>query len=346
MATQNFVFGWVEDIVAADHPTGGRIVRLDNAEEFHLPGDIVKASAFQAIFENARDAGIPLLVTIDPERETILTVDVPRPADVVTILNDADPNRTEVSLTLSQTRYFLSRSNPDFGQFHEALASSMANGTGVRVTSTDSGEVIDVRATERPFIEAGEGAVEVGPLALTPVSMADAKSLFTMVAGLSCDPRNPSGSCITFLYPDDGCYARAHEMCRLIGGAKSGKVWNYGTLVAKTKNNPVCQVEWGYHVASTISVKEAGTTSSYVIDPSMFGGPVTVAQWKAAQGDGNSRTVETDAAPYYRPEKGAAQFDLDYKSTKETLANFRLQLKQRSSSPSGPPPYAKCAALI
>ena len=63
---------------------------------------------------------------------------------------------------------------------------------------------------------------------------------------------------ISWLYPDDGCWGRAHEMCRLMinAGAHPRKVWIYGKLHTLTKNNPNCFVNWGWHVAPTLCVRK------------------------------------------------------------------------------------------
>src|SRR5665647_1277118 len=90
---------------------------------------------------------------------------------------------------------------------------------------------------------------------LTP---AKAQQVFTTMAGTTCNPLTVPPPCIPFLYPDDGCWARADEMCRLMinMGYSPRKVWidhSSGVwLQVSTKNNPNCYVEWGWHVAPTL----------------------------------------------------------------------------------------------
>ncbi|MBT3235280.1 MAG: hypothetical protein HN353_04960 [Bdellovibrionales bacterium] len=88
---------------------------------------------------------------------------------------------------------------------------------------------------------------------------------------------------IPFAYPEDGCYARAHEMSRLLEqqGIITGKVFIEGNLRVETSNSPKGYVEWWYHVAPIIKVKGdgEGRDQVYVIDPSIFNRPVPVEEW-------------------------------------------------------------------
>jgi hypothetical protein len=138
--------------------------------------------------------------------------------------------------------------------------------------------------------------------------------MFNLVALKSCVvPANSQAPCIPFMYPHDGCWARAHEMRRLMiaAGVWPAKVWIDGNLTAATKNNPYCAVHWGRHVAPTLCVRTywcAKTT--YVIDPSLFTGPVTEATWKSVQGDPNATLTHTSASVYRDvPQFAQAAFD-------------------------------------
>ena len=63
---------------------------------------------------------------------------------------------------------------------------------------------------------------------------------------------------IPFCYPEDGCYARAHEMTRLMEkkGVIAGKVFIEGDLKVETTNSPKGYVEWWYHVAPLVAIKK------------------------------------------------------------------------------------------
>jgi hypothetical protein len=95
---------------------------------------------------------------------------------------------------------------------------------------------------------------------------------------------------IAFRFPTDGCYARAHLMVRGLKqrGLKPWKVWSFAnggeSLYARTSNHPKGHVEWRYHVAPILRVRLAGNKQRwYVIDPSLFKGPVTITTWKNSQ---------------------------------------------------------------
>jgi hypothetical protein len=164
--------------------------------------------------------------------------------------------------------------------------------------------------------------------------------VFDAMAATSCNPQTVPPPCIPFLYPDDGCWARAHEMCRLmIGmGLSPRKVWIQGSLHVSTKNNPSCNVYWVWHVAPTLCVcgPRFWQSQDMVIDPSLFTTPVTKSGWKGVQGDPGATLTDTDASDFLW---GAT--DPNYVQTNQTLAYYRLQLQNRSVQ-NGPPPYANC----
>ncbi len=93
---------------------------------------------------------------------------------------------------------------------------------------------------------------------------------------------------VAFRYPVDGCYARAQLMVERMrkNHFVPYKVWafaNGDTLYARTRNNPSGHVTWSYHVAPILRVRMGSNTQRwYVIDPSLFSGPATIAQWEAA----------------------------------------------------------------
>ncbi len=174
--------------------------------------------------------------------------------------------------------------------------------------------------------------------------------MFNLVAATSCNPTNPQAPCIPFLYPDDGCWARAHEMCRLMSaaGVSSAKVWIDGSLTTPTKNHPACAVNWGWHVAPTLCVRTyLCSKTTYVIDPSLFTGPVSVQTWKSVQGDPSATLTHTSSSVYWR---NYMPTDPGYVDTNFRLTHYRNLLKLRSTTlinPGtgqlwGPPPYAHC----
>jgi hypothetical protein len=133
---------------------------------------------------------------------------------------------------------------------------------------------------------AEEVPTEAGSLASEAISLEQAKTVFRHMA---------SQKDITFRFPADGCYARAHVMVRRMQklGYRPRKVWSFANgekLYARTRNHPAGYVEWVYHVAPTLRVRlNNGKVVDAVIDPSMFNRPVTIANWAQAQ----KRTVNS-----------------------------------------------------
>jgi hypothetical protein len=134
----------------------------------------------------------------------------------------------------------------------------------------------------------------------TVPSYAKAKQIFDYCAALSCNLPGPYAvnPCIPFQYVIDGCYARAHQMRRIITthfGYCCEKVFSFGmdgdTLAVKADKWGGCCVFWWYHVAPLIRVRfkipKFNFTLAMVIDPSMFDKPVLLHTWLAAQENKN-----------------------------------------------------------
>lgn len=109
----------------------------------------------------------------------------------------------------------------------------------------------------------------------------------------------------TFLYPDDGCFARAHVMNEHIFDSfkiKMTKIFVFGDLKVQTKNSEFGSVTWWYHVAPVAKVGN----QIYVIDPSIEAKkPMELKEWvlsmvrevgdaQIAICDGNSYTPDED----------------------------------------------------
>ena len=132
-------------------------------------------------------------------------------------------------------------------------------------------------------------------------SYAKAKQIFDFCAGLECNLPGPFAvnPCIPFQYVIDGCYARAHQMRRIITtrfGYCCDKVFSFAPnapdqLAVKADKWGGCCVFWWYHVAPLIRVRfkilKFNFTLAMVIDPSMFDKPVLLHTWLAAQENKN-----------------------------------------------------------
>jgi hypothetical protein len=181
-----------------------------------------------------------------------------------------------------------------------------------------------------------------------------AQQLFNLVNRRLCCPASAPAPCIPFLYPDDGCWGRAHEMCRLMiaDGAQPDKVWIYGHLKVISQNKPgpplpcyQCEVCWRWHVAPTLQVNTVSGVETWVVDPSLFPKAVPQSTWVGVQGD-PSASVEASTADIFTRDKGGVSTSTDptYSGTNSVLTSYRNALKLRSAGPDGPPPYFACMA--
>ncbi|MGZ3770296.1 MAG: protein-glutamine glutaminase family protein [Bdellovibrio sp.] len=103
------------------------------------------------------------------------------------------------------------------------------------------------------------------------------------------DPKFPRR--ITWLYPDDGCYARA-EYAKIQAlrrhFAEPKKIFVFGDLFALTPNTSSGEVSWWYHVALTYRVGQ----DVYIFDPSLeTHHPLTLNEWNKLIG-GTQTTLQ------------------------------------------------------
>ena len=330
MANRNAAFGTIADV---SRDKDGVAVTLADGQSLRA------ALAYASLLEELRRRNMPAYFETDAEARAITRV---RIADVVRVERIS---ANSVTFENSHARATVK---------DDSLLSTLRNAAETKqwlaVTIADNFQVLDARSFAAPPLE----AVPEAPL--TPakawslfwwrncVSKKRAQQLFDLCGATTCNPTTIPPPCIPFLYPDDGCWGRAHEMARLMiaAGAKPRKVWIYGTLHTLTKNNPNCFVDWGWHVAPTLCVRICWWfpfwTQEQVIDPSLFKAPVSKAKWKSVQGDPNATFVSTSADIFSRF-FGSEQTDPAYTQTNIVLAKYRLKLQARSLSLVGPPPY-------
>jgi Glutaminase len=351
----------VSTVVRVDRERG--VVELEGERRARLDPEDRRSNGFAQILEGLSKQRLPVYLELDPQTETIARLLIPYVTRVAAVRR-AEGEDLDVELELSHARHALRRSSPDFDELERQLREAQRAGTTVIVTEDDAHDVIDIR----PYVPGPEGPPfpfpEERPLRRWSwrwiwlrllwiwwwcgwpwwwsrcVSPARAQQVFDAMAATSCDPLTVPAPCIPFLYPDDGCWARAHEMCRLMINMGLGprKVWIRGHLNPNTRNNPACHVRWNWHVAPTICVCRRRWFGSQmmVIDPSLFTTPVTKAQWKAIQNDPNATLTDSDASDYLW---GAT--DPTYTQTNYWLNYYRLRLQARALQV-GPPPYANC----
>lgn len=105
----------------------------------------------------------------------------------------------------------------------------------------------------------------------------------------------------SWLYPDDGCFARAALAMRNMfkGYAPlAKKVFVFGNLRVKTRNSPKGIVGWWFHVAPIVEVKNV----KYVLDPAINPlAPLTLKEWLQAMGKPEKMKVAICASGAYSP---------------------------------------------
>jgi len=340
-------------------------VGLDNGRRVRLPADHEKALAYAQILATLRRLKQPVYIEIDPDGDTISLVRIPDVGRVHNVRETGDG--LEIEIDTSNIRFALRKEDPRFEPLSKTLREAARGRRALILTSDDRHNVLDAR-----FFEPGP---DDGPLPDIPIpglrprwdffhrwlwwpiwpwtwwyrgciSEWRAQQVFDAMSSRTCAPLTVPAPCIPFLYPDDGCWARAHEMARLMidMGLSPRKVWIRGSLRTPTRNNPNCAVYWGWHVAPTLCVRRfwwwlwiiPWVSRRMVIDPSLFTAPVTVAQWKSVQGDPNATLTYTDASDYRWGET-----DPTYAKTVDRLAFYRARLLERAVNV-GPPPYANC----
>ena len=312
-----------------------------------------RAVIWANVLDLQRKNNKPVYVEIDPETQIITELLVPEASRVMSVGTQGEGD-VDVTFFTSQARHYLRRGNPDFQQMLDALQKAYDNKTAILVTATRHDyEIIDVRPLPK-----APGAETLGPSSPPPVdpdvSLQRAQELFDLMSSKSCDACNASCSnyphCIPFKHAYDGCYARAHEMCRLMmaEGEAPEKVWIYGVLHVDTANVHDCGVGWSWHVAPTLMVTttSGGTAEKYVIDPSTCTTPVTVAAWKALQHDTNATLRYSTWEPFWSdwysyPESQWSSLGINDPSFSQT--NTYLEMKcnflQQDCVDYGPPPY-------
>ncbi|HYC59451.1 MAG TPA: protein-glutamine glutaminase family protein [Thermoanaerobaculia bacterium] len=344
MANPNALFGTITELTT-DLERGTFISLSDGRDARFEPNDR-RVSVLEDLRRRKR------LVYLDADDSGVIrNVLLPKVVQVDKIIERGG----EISVTFvnSQARAVVKPGSDELRKLREAGKEGW-----LAVTIDDRFEVIDVRPVEAQF--------ELPTFEPPPrlrwwhwcwwpwrwwscwrrcVSAERAQELFDLCAATTCDPLTVPPPCIPFLYPDDGCWARAHAMCRIMidAGATPRKIWIDGALVTPTVNNPNCVVYWGWHVAPTLCVSRSRWWFGHqeqVLDPSLFTTPVSPETWKSVQGDPDATL---SASSYILFARAPGDYlDPTYAKTNAALADYRAALQLRSLGPDGPPPYANC----
>lgn len=344
----------------------GRLVLLE-------PGD-ERSAGYLRVIDGLREQGRPIAVELG-EGGRINRLFGPHVTPVVAV-HQLDGGGLDVELASSHARHTLRPEQPGFDEMRRLLEEVAGTGRMVLVTQDLVDGILDVRDIDlppappleyepklepKPFLERLRGwwgsFVEwlfcgcCWPWSIfRAVSATKAQQVFDDLAAETCDPLTVPPPCIPFKFPYDGCWGRAHEMCRLMRarGLRPCKVWITGGLRVDTANSYTCFVQWGWHVAPIHSVRSTGwwgwfRVRSMVFDPSLFSTPVTKAQWKGVQGDPAATLTDSSWTifHYWSTTTNNSWFtrtDPGYVQTNSVLAYYRSML-QLSSVQNGPPPY-------
>jgi hypothetical protein len=155
-----------------------------------------------------------------------------------------------------------------------------------------------------------------------------AKQIFDFCAQQSCHLPGPPSvpPCIPFQYVRDGCYARAHQMRRIIEddyGYCCEKVFSFANndvdrLAVSAAKWGGCCVTWWYHVAPLVRVRirfhrRISLVVALVIDPGMFDKPVLLSSWLGAQKNGACSPNAN--VTMYSIQPGSAYWPANYQGT-------------------------------
>lgn len=151
-----------------------------------------------------------------------------------------------------------------------------------------------------------------------------------------------------FDYYRDGCYARAHLMCRALEkmDIAPAKVWAFKNIefangwrceeTLSLQVNDQLTLNWDYHVAVCLPVRMPDKSiQNIVLDPTVMNGPTTVQQWCDVL---HALDKNVDVVPFRTPsihynsdytpvEETTAHTDIDAQSVVTDFARYRLSEK-------------------
>ncbi len=353
---------------------GGLTVELDGERRIALDPKDPRSAGFVEILDGLRELRKPVYLEVDPATSAITRLVIPEVTYVIGI-GSTEPGVLEVQLDRSHAVHRLTLGEPDSADLERRLRDALERKRPLIVIEDDAHEIFDLRdftpgpddGPLPPFPEPKVPRFPWPKLVLdlwrllhaiwwwpywpwwwfSVVSMKHAQWLFDQMKATNCDPLTTPAPCIPFMFPDNGCWVRANEMCRLMGnmGEPTRKVWitrgPTKPLHAVTRNHQQCYVEWYWHVAPTILVRGPWIfqVRRMVIDPSLATGPLTELNWRLLMQDASATLQDTDATQYYY--NSPTSSDPTYSTTIAELISFRLQLKSRSLQ-IGSPPYSNC----
>lgn len=159
-------------------------------------------------------------------------------------------------------------------------------------------------------------AAHIQPAHTEPLSVTEAIALFDRLANMDH---------LGFDWAKEGCYARAHLMCREIQehGHMPSKAWAFEEEGLTLQTPARGQVQWWYHVAPALPVqRNNGAIEMCVFDPAIYDGPVPVDQWSSMFGGSPDKTCVAafGVGPFgtrsdYRPQDKRPGFEYEGEAT-------------------------------
>lgn len=273
---------------------------------------------------------------------------LPRVGNVTHVSLDV-PFGATFLLDNSSRVFHIPGSHPRYREYLGMLSDAITDWGALTVTEDEScREIVDLCPAPNPNRPLPKKC-SPGPIAFpAPLQWNELMDCLDLVSGAACPSAGPY-TCIPFQFPDDGCVARAHQMCRILrdSGKQPGKAWNFPimgqTLVVRTTNSPHrCQVQWPYHVAALLYgyAEDGSGPQPMILDPSLFPyKPAKEADWIALQvGSDPAKLLHTPMDPYLPPTPKYCLPDSDFSCTECDLVCLEQNFKMRVGA-CGPPPY-------
>lgn len=139
---------------------------------------------------------------------------------------------------------------------------------------------------------------------------------------------------IPFGYPEDGCFARAHEMSYQLDQKEihTGKVFATGRFRVDNSKAEKGVITWGFHVAPFMLVDDGKVKKPWVIDPSLFYEPVPIEKWLEKLTEHPSSKLDevflTNRYVYHLRHKDRRLLDFDPEDLKAARKLMKKYLKK------------------
>jgi hypothetical protein len=280
--------------------------------------------------------------------QPITALAIPKESRVIGIEPDASPGWFHVRLDSSAARHAVNTATADGKRVEGILRQALERDSFVFVVDdVDTHEILDASA-EGDRLKRFSRSIRADSIPVRPPGLLERlrdvpesrlQDMFAVACRDTCT-LPPKEGCSPFVFPDDGCWARAERMCENLekGGfpAMAGKVWIYGNLVARNRNHPGCSVRWDWHVAPVVSV---GNSRYRVFDPAIDDrGPLPYDEWRSRI-SGVRDVRFTEAWVYKMAQPDELRAETKDRESDDTIEIFRLRLLERIARLKRNPPY-------